>query len=232
MKNIITIGAAIALSAACLFSSCKSEKKEPAPPHLFAEFFVRYLEAEQQVKAHASFFEGDSIGTAMPRAFASGVAFQGSAMESRQLPGGTIRYTIERQASYAESFPFRFQPASGTVREFALSMTPIDTFSVQGGQASKSKGMALSAPGGRLEKNESMVLLFSDEHNRASTINLQGPSPGDTYRIPAAKIEPLTLGTNKLYLVKKKRLVERSDTLSILADMEYYTGTLEVEVVE
>jgi len=233
MKRRYTIYYLAALiAAAILLPACREERPEEKAKHLFAEFFVRYLQAEQEIKAHVSFFEGDTIQSAAPKSFAGGAAFQGNSMKARSLPGGTIRYTFEQRGNYADTFQLRFRDDSGQDREIAAAMAPVDSFAIAGGQASRSGGMTLYAKGGKLNPGESMVLLFSDENDKAYTIMLTGPSAGEEYRIPAAKVETLNPGKHTLYLVKKKRASEKGDTLSILADIEYYTHTIEVEVVE
>ncbi|MDV7402281.1 hypothetical protein RZS08_63245, partial [Arthrospira platensis SPKY1] len=35
-------------------------------PRIYAELFVRYLQSERELKATATFFEGDSLNTAAP----------------------------------------------------------------------------------------------------------------------------------------------------------------------
>ncbi len=232
MKRRYTIYLAALITAAILLPACREEKPEEKAKHLFAEFFVRYLQAEQEIKAHASFFEGDTIQSAAPKAFAGEVTFQGNSMEARSLPGGTIRYTFEQLGDYADAFQFRFRDDSGQGREIAAAMAPIDSFAISGGKASRSSGMTLYATGGKLNPGESMVLLFSDENDKAYTIMLSGPSAGEEYRIPAAKVETLSPGKHTLYLVKKKRAAEKGDSLSILTEIEFYTNTIEVQVVD
>lgn len=232
MKQRYSILIPFLILGSMFFFGCRSTQPQEKPNHLFAEFFVRYLQAEQELKAHASFYEGDTIKTAVPKSFAGGATFQGQSMEARNLPGGTIRYIYEQLGSYADTFQFSFKDDFGQSRGIPVAMTPIDSFAVQGGQASRSTGMGLYARGGQLSRGESMVLLFSDENQKASTILLTGPSAGEAYRIPAAKVETLSPGKNTLYLVKKKRTVEKGDSLSILADIEFYTRTIEVEIVE
>ncbi|MCB9287366.1 MAG: hypothetical protein H6560_08625 [Lewinellaceae bacterium] len=218
--------------AGSLLYGCREPREQEAPTPLFAEFYVRYLQAERELKAHASFFEGDSIQAATPKAFAEGAAFQGNSMEPRTLPGGTLRYTFEQPGTYADTFRFSFRDDLGRGRQVLVAMAPIDSFAVTGGQASKSSGMALYARGGKLERGESMILLFNDEKNQAATIMLTGPSAGENYRIPAAKVEKLSSGKNTLYLVKKKRATQKEDGLSALTDIEFYTNTIEVEVTD
>ncbi|MCB9040001.1 MAG: hypothetical protein H6557_25550 [Lewinellaceae bacterium] len=232
MKPGYAIFLFVMAAGAAFFGGCKDTQPEESPRHLFAEFFVRYLQAEEELKAHASFFEGDTIQTAVPKSFAGGAAFQGQDMAVRNLPGGTIRYTYEQRSAYADTFRFNFKDDFGQRREIQVAMVPIDSFAVEGGQASKSAGMALYARGGQLGRGESMVLLFTGEKNKASTIMLTGPSAGEEYRIPAAKVEPLSTGKNTLYLVKKKRAAEEGDSLSTVSDIEFYTYTIDVEVVE
>lgn len=232
MKQVYVFSPAIVALAALLFAGCGGVQPEEAPVRLFAEFFVRYLQTERELKAHASFFEGDSIQAAVPKAFAEGATFQGKGMNTRNLPGGTVRYTFEQRDNYADTFQFSFKDDLGIRRNIPVAMAPIDSFSVRDEQISKSKGMALYARGGRLAKGESMVLFFSDQDNKASTILLTGPSAGEEYRIPAAKVETFSPGRYELYLVKKKREVVKGDTISTMADIEYYTNTINVEVVE
>ena len=232
MKQVYIFSLILLVFSALMFAGCGGAQPEEAPRHLFAEFFVRYLQTERELKAHATFFEGDSIQTAIPKAFAGGATFQGVGMNARNLPGGTVRYALEQHDNYADTFRFSFKDDLGIRRDIPVAMAPIDSFSVRDEQISKSTGMALYARGGRLTKGESMVLFFSDQDNKASTILLTGPSAGEEYRIPAAKVETFAPGNYDLYLVKKKREVVKGDTISTMADIEYYTNTIKVEVVE
>lgn len=222
----------VAFVILALATACQNGSDEQPPPHLFAELFVRYLQAEKELKATATFFEGDSIRTAAPKTMPGGVAFQGSGMEARPLPGGTVRYFLQRKGDYAAEFPFSFKNDKGPKQQYALSMTPIDTFYITEDKASKSQGMSLFARGGRLQPGESLVFLFSDARNQAFSFTLDGPSQGEEYQIPPIQLEGLQPGPHQLYLVKKKKTAERKPGLSVLADLEYYTRVAELEVVE
>ena len=175
MKQRYSILIPFLILGSMFFFGCRSTQPQEKPNHLFAEFFVRYLQAEKELKAHVSFYEGDTVKTAVPKSFAGGATFQGHSMEARNLPGGTIRYIYEQLGTYADTFQFRFKDDFGQNRIIPVAMTPIDSFAVQGGQASRSAGMSLFARGGQLNQGESMVLLFSDEDQKASTIMLTGP---------------------------------------------------------
>ncbi|MCB0552002.1 MAG: hypothetical protein KDD02_00510 [Phaeodactylibacter sp.] len=213
-----------------LATACQRNSEDQKKPQLFAELFVRYLEAERELKATATFFEGDSIQTASPKTFSGGVSFQGSGMEARPLPGGVVRYTLQQNADYSAAFPFRFPSNNGQKQEYTLAMLPIDTFYIIDGKASKSQGMSLYAQGGQLQAGESLVFLFNDANNRAYSFTLEGPTNGEEYRISAQQLEGLEPGPHQLYLVRKKRMAEKKPGVSILADVEFYTRLVEVEV--
>ncbi|MCB9273707.1 MAG: hypothetical protein H6564_06675 [Lewinellaceae bacterium] len=224
---ILILACFVALSTAC-----RQNKEEQKGPQLFADLYVRYLQAEEELKATATFFEGDSIETASPKILTGGASFQGSGMEPRPLPGGTVRYTLQRNGDYAASFPFRFKNNNGLQQEYSLSMAPIDTFYIHGAKASKSQGMSAYADGGQLQAGESLVFLFSDAQNQAFSFTLNGPLATTEIKVPPSQLESLKPGPYQLYLVKKKRSTEVKPGLAVLANIEFYTRTVEVEVEE
>lgn len=221
----------------CLFalfllgSACKKARTYEDNTRLFSEYFVRYLEAERQIKAYATFFEGDSLPTAVPKAFLGGVSLQGSAMEARNLMDKATRYTITRTGDYTEAFEFKYKDDQRVENSHTISMSPIKNF-VVAPQIHKSEGLTLTVEGGELSKEESLVLLFNNENNKASSITITGPSQGIEHRIPADNLNGLNTGKCQLYLVKKKNeLFESPDTYTV-SSIEFYSNTVEVEVVE
>ena len=85
------------LMATLLVTGCKRDPK--VSTKLFADFFVRYLQDVAEMKAQASFNEGDSLTTASPKTIQGGVAFQGSGMEMRSVQNTLVRYTKIRAKS-------------------------------------------------------------------------------------------------------------------------------------
>jgi hypothetical protein len=214
--------------------ACREEEKPAARPRLFADFFVRYLEEEGQIKAHASFAEGDSLKTALPKTFQGGVAFLGSGMQPRQLSDNSVRYVYNASTSggsFPGSFPFRFKDDEGKQQEFALRMAPVEDFSING-DISKSKGMNLTVKGELLSADESFVLLFSDEENRASTITIAGPSNSMEHYFPPENLINLRPGKGRLYLVRKKTEIREESNRRVVSNTEFYSRTIDIEVKE
>ena len=75
-------------------------------------------------------------------------------------------------------------------------------------------------------------MLFNDENNKAYTVELRGPTNSKEIPITAAQLEKLPIGKGQLYLVKKKLETTTTETIRITAAAEYYTDTIEIEIVE
>ncbi|MCG8332021.1 MAG: hypothetical protein MI974_30325 [Chitinophagales bacterium] len=214
---------------ATLLASCEQTTKKGDAPHQYADFFVRYLSGEGQIKATASFLEGEEVKSAKPVALESGIKFQGSEMEERHLPGGMIRYSTEYTGTYTHPFVFKFRDASNHKQEYQIDMNPIEKFSIKNNAASLSKGLELELDS-HLGKDENLILFFSDENKQATTVQLKGPISNNTILIQADKIQNFHAAQYELYLVKKKKIVVKDPSLSILGNLEYYTQPIQFQV--
>ncbi len=227
MKNALSI----LLLLVMVIAGCQPAEAPPESQSYFADFFVRYLAAERQLKAYASFFEGDSLATAAARPLPEGVTFQGNPMERRDLPNELIRYTDLRTAGFNGRYTFAFTDQQGTPREQVIEMTPVERFSLPDG-ISRTRGLTLEISGGPLLTNQSLVLLFSDASKRAFSITIDGPTTTEVLQVSPDKLSSLPSGTAQLYLVKKQSIISRARQTTTIAEIEYYTGIQEVEVKE
>lgn len=201
-------------------------------PSTYANLFVRYIAPQGQLKATAAFREGDSLSTAQPVEIPGGVTYQGRQMEARQLPGQQVRYLLDTRSAFAKEHQFRFKAANGTTQEVTLQLAPIDSFSIIGGTASLSEGMELYIKDERIGEGESIVLLFSDENNKATTITLTNPALQDTFPVAAIRLRKLQPGPHRVYLVKKQHQEIDLKGAKVIADIEYYTAEQPFNVTE
>lgn len=221
------------LSSLLLVGSCQEAgnmQQKPAEK-LFIDFFVRYLAEESQLKAHASFSKGISPDESRPKQIAGGVSFQNSGMVERNLQSKVIRYELERESEYIGDFPFQFKAEDGKQRAYNLKMTPIKDFFLKG-DISISKGMTLVVNGGLIKANEQLVLLFSDDENRAYSITLTGPAKTIEFTLSPEQTAPLRPGPGKLYLVKRQDNQQENEEISLVSSIEFYTPAIDIEVVE
>lgn len=210
--------------------SCQQPTSEAAPPsHLITDFYVRYLQAERQLKAYSSFFEGDSLPGATPVA-RENVRVGGMKMVQRHLPKGDIRYTLTRTTDFPEQFQLTYEDAGGDRREYTSALAPVPRFAFEG-PVRLGAGATLVVEGAPLQENEELVLLFSSPDNKATSISLTGPSEDNIFRLDSAQLQALTAGPHQLYLVRKKRTTEEQSNGTIHSTLEFYTNTIAVTVV-
>ncbi|MDX1667617.1 MAG: hypothetical protein R3350_10320 [Saprospiraceae bacterium] len=219
---------------AFLWASLGSCQQEPPPSEakmIFADFFVRYLQTEQQLLAQATLMEGDSLGDTRPLVPSGGISFQGFEMEARQLPEGIVRYALIRSSSYPDSLRFECSLDGDRGFTYNTAMSPVIDFRVDD-PIIKEKGLNLTLAGPALQADQSLVLLFTDQDDKASSVTLSGPRESNRYLLPPEKISKLSPGPGQLYLVKKQRRVDRQGQRSVVSEIEFYTRNKDIVVVE
>ena len=226
MKAFLRFGSLLCLT---LWTSCQPSPSQSGP-RLYGELYVRYLASERQLKAEASFLEGDSLADARPVSFEQGISFLGSGMVPRSLPGEVTRYQYQEKLDYPESFRFGLIPPQGERVEVEFSMEPLGDFTIDG-EVSKTSGFTLRAQGSTLSDEESLILLFSDANNKANTIILKGPSEKIQHTFLGKQLSGFALGKHQLYLVKKRQSTLENDWLSANAVIEYYTAIQQVDIL-
>lgn len=211
------------------FFACQSEKTTTKVPHVFADYFVRYLESERQLKAHAAFNEGDTLQNARPITFPRGVFVQGNGMEARHLQANTIRYTYNGTADYAkDGFIFNYEDLNNKNQQDTLQMAAVEGFSVQG--TASLQGITLAIKSMPLQTNESLILLFFNEKNEAFSTEFKGPLDLTELTIPAAQLTGITPGKHSLYLVKKQNNLFKQNNINVTTAIEFYSKTIEIQI--
>lgn len=198
---------------------------------VFADFFVRYLSPEQQLRGQVSFWEGISGDIREPLEPGGIVSFENRKMAARRLAGNQIRYTETFYGEYEESLAFRFRNKDGRYLQYILKMSPVRDFFVKG-VISKSEGATFVINGGVINKEESLVFMFINAQQEVTAVTVPGPNPDVEVTIPADQLQALQPGSGQLYLVKKQHRTESHPNLELTAAVEYYTEMRGVEVVE
>ncbi len=216
-----------------LMSACQTNEKNnqiKAKP-LFINYEVRYLEQERELRALAYFKEGDSLEIAVPKEF-SNIAFQSSAMDKQDLGERGIRYMLNRKGPFSENLDFSYHNNEGVPINYDLSMPAVGAFSIKEGKIHKNKGVTVVWEGEALDPSQSLVFMFTDKGNKASSTSIKGPTSLSEVFIPAKDLATLTLGDGQLYLVKKQFRKAQDENQAILSVVEYYTSPIDIKVVE
>lgn len=210
--------------------ACQSEQKAPA--HIYVDYYVRYLQTEQQLKAHAAFYEGDTLETARSLTFENDVKFQGYKMLPRQVEEDrTMRYVFNGTGTYDSTFLFQYTDTKGQAQEYKISMAPIRDFSIVG-EASRDKGIVLKLEGEPFQANESLIMLFTSEKNQSAMAEFKGPFDLEELKVPPVQLMKVEEGKNFLYLVKKQVNSTQSGNMDITSSAEFYTKVIELQIVK
>lgn len=224
----------ILLSLLLVTVACR-ETESPIPPpgrkKVFADFFIRYLAPEQQLRGQVSFWEGVNWKILDPFEPSGIVSFKNRQMKSSRLPGDQIRFSETFKGPYEEALAFRFRNRDGRYLQYELKMTPVRDFFVKG-KISKREGATFVINGGVMSEEESLVFMFTDEQQQATAITIEGPMADIEIYIPGESLEGLKMGPGQLYLVKKQHRAESHPNLELTAAVEYYTEQREIIVEE
>lgn len=221
------------LCALLVPTGCKDDAPDTLPKRskMFADFFVRYLAPEQQMRGQVSFWDGLSWSNLDPIEPDGIVSFEGRKLQAKHLSGNQVRFSDTYKGDYQEPLAFRFRSTDGRYLQYEVKMTPVRDFFVKG-KISKTEGASFVINGGVMNKEESLVFLFTNAGNEATAITVEGPNPDVTVHLTPEQLKDLTPGAGHLYLVKKQHKSEVHPNLELTAAVEYYTEQREVVVEE
>ena len=208
-----------------LATACSSDQE----PKIYGSFFVRYMEQGRQMKAHANFYEGDTLASARPKTWTGGVAFLGSSMDARDLQGSGIRYVAERQMDFLTECVFRFTDEKGKMQELKMDACSMSQVGFKQ-PASKQAGLIFSYSGEKLKAGESIVFLLTDEQNQTKTLQFQGPQSSNEIVLTSDMAASVPLGKLQAYAVRTRKTEFKQGRFDHLMESEYYTKATAVEV--
>lgn len=222
----------IAICLIGLSTACRNVELTNTEPFLFEEYYIRFLQAERELKAQATYYEGDSLETATPKTFFGGVSFLGSGMKARSLPNNITRYSTTRdRITYPERFRFGYKNDSGELIDYNLEMAPIGSYSIPD-TINKRSPITISIENSPLEADESIVILINDSANKASTFSYKGPMDNTSFILSQQQLAALAIGKAEVYLVKKQVTAKKNNHRKIQSTIEFYSASQIIEVIE
>ena len=214
---------------------CKSDSVQEAPKkakHIFAKYYVRYLQTEKELKAEVSFKEGDTLTHARSIVLTD-VSFEGEQMEVQSLGGNYgVRYSFRKRGPYSRQYKFQYNSKDLGQLSHTLGIDPITDFLIKEGTINKKSGTTLIWKGDPLTENQEMILLFTDEKRKAFPVQIKGPSERAELFLPAEKISNLSIGKGKLMLIKKQLEQADENNFTKISEVEFYSNNIDIEVVE
>jgi len=162
-----------------LFFACKADKKTKTneQPFISSSYYLRYLEAEKELKTEATFRQGDSLTNATAKTY-EGVFFNNVEMSFKKLSDTNQRYILNSIGKFpSEGIVFSFINDKGHKESQTFSFSSMKNLATKG-PVSKSKGATIIWEGEALTVQESVICLFSDKNNRTTNTVLKGPTEG------------------------------------------------------
>lgn len=220
----------IAFLLILIFGACQEAPDVPASRvKIFADFFVRYLSAEQQLKGQVSFRRGVDQSSAQPWQPDGEILFDLQAMQRDILPDNRVRFSHTRYKEYAEPFIFHFKGLQGKYLQYEVKMSPIQDFFAQG-PITKASGATFVVHGGVLSAEEQLIFVFVDSINESRAITITGPTKDIEIKLNPEQVASLTPGSGRLYLIKKRLKEEIHPNIEIRAEVECYTTAKNIVV--
>lgn len=233
MKNIqlILLFGILAFLMSCQPEATKEEKSDKTKPSTFANFYIRFLQKENQTEATAIFQNGMNQQKAEPLKIEKGVFFHNGNMVERTIPKIGTRYQTSYDGPFSTTYRFQFQDPLKGKTDHIVQMDPILDFSFEG-DVSKSKGATLSWDGSPLNKNEALVFLIQDVKNKVINFELKGKTSASKIDITSKHLSQLELGAAKIYLVRKQSNATQKPNLVILVETEFYTNEKDILILK
>lgn len=209
------------LLVSIFLGQCKENPPPENQKRVFANFEIRYLAEDLQLRGHSYFTQGDSLANATPISLSKGVAFMGSGTQLKLLPEGIMRYETTFDLAYTSPLRFSFTlPQDEEITELSLPMNGINDFEII--NATKKDGLRISLDGG-LAKDESLLLLFTDPNKETKTIVRPGPLTSQDLFIPSDALLHFPTGEYNLFMLKSKETIGIMDGFEYQAIIEFYT---------
>ncbi len=197
---------------------------------IIERYYVRFLEKSREMRAEAMYYEGASLKRAKNITMQA-VYFRDFKMNAQDLGNGRgIRYAYRTKVPYNSNFKFQYQNHQGesTTRNFELA--GISDFVIREGDIKRTKGATLEWQGEALKEGQSLVILFTDAEQKASSVTVEGPTTLPEIALSSEQLSNLSPGIAKLNLVKKQNYNRKEEGRLILESLEYYTNAIKVEV--
>ncbi len=196
-----------------------------------AQYYLRYLEPEEALKVEVS-FNATKKGTQPKPIMIKSVKFEHQEMKLRSFsaPKTVIRYEFRQHGPYKKNYEFEMEDERFPSFKHSLKLKPITSFSVDGSTIQKTKGFDLSWKGAPLNENQSIVLFFTDEQNRAFNLDLKGPTTSNKVSFSAPQVKDLPTGNLEMSVITKELVLMESDLVRSATETEFYAAPINLKV--
>ena len=190
------------------------EGRQKLPDDVKAEIRFKYPNDTGHIIVKDATFQGNKLTT---KALGNGVTWSGFDGNLDTTRGLEFTYELDEDIKGGHTLPFN----------------GITSFQIKEGKVDKSEGFVFEWTGAKIEPNETLILFFTDSKGNPVTMNRILNSADSGFEVTPPLLSNLATGTAQFYAVRKTRIeLPEEAGLDGVADLEYYTDAIEVEVVE
>ena len=161
------------------------------------------------------------------------VRFNHEIMIPKKLPSVGLQYRIVKNAVDFDSiYTFEYTEKNGPKTMIPLTMNPFLRPQIEKNKISKKFGGILNWRGDPLNRDDGLILIFTDAKGQTFSINHSGISRGNKFEIVREYANRLAKGTASLLITRKKTTIRQKKKQSLLICIEYYHKAIEFEVID
>ncbi len=221
LKNVL-----LALFVLIFLFSCQSDTKSITK----VEVYLRYLATAKELHVESSFFNRKD--TALQALSFDNVTFSNHIMKERKLFTNQIRYQLDLDHhEAAKEYFLRFYDKGGDPNEVIIQPILVDSFHFEN-PIKKSEGASFTYFGTPMEATEKLTLIFTNEKNETSKVDIPQMPIGRAIKIRTEAIQSLPSGENEVYLVRTKVNPIETETIKGKSISEYYSKNLKLSITE
>lgn len=214
-----------------LLGGCQSSNNSKPPVadrHNFKKIdtYVRYLEPRRELYGEITFRTDSTEQLDKP------VSLNESRLQLARRPKVGLQYTITKMAiNFDREQTFSYTEKDGSRQTISLALPAFDSATIlSGGSLSHQTGGLLGWSGATFDKEDAMVLLFTDSEGQVFSVNHHGKTNGNQYQILPEVAQRLALGRGHLDITRKRVEVSKTDQQTRWSTIEYYYRPIEFDV--
>lgn len=211
-------------------SACQSSTGPTSSPERYGfkkiHAYVRYFALRRELFAELT-FQTDST-----KALEGSVELNGTPMTFRPRPIVGLQYMTRHQVPQLEQRQtFTYTEKDGSTQSLELMLPAFDSIKIlSNGILSHTTGGLIGWEGAVFDKQDGLVLVFTDAEGQTFSVNHNGQTNGTQYPLSESVVQRLALGQGRLDIIRKRINITKTDSCSTWTTIEYYTHPIVFDI--
>jgi len=189
--------------------------------------YVRYIAQKRELQAEVS-FRSDST-----EKIEGEVLLNNESMTFKDLPVVGFQYRIiKEQVNFVNDYSFSYKEKDGSEQVLDISMGKFQSIRIASQGISREKGGVITWEGTSLDKNDGLVMVFTDTEGTTFEVNHTGVTKGNKFELLPVHTERLAKGEASVLITRKRTIVDKQSEPVKFLRIEYYLPPITFEVTD